>query len=529
MNGVAFRIRQPRNRAGRDAKSGGQAMSRAGERHGGPWAQISGHTITSEAERNRMATKEFPLTPVSVSHVETRHRRIRTAIPVPESVPLLERLRSLEPRSMGGQPPIIWDHGEGFCVFDPYGNRWIDFSSGVLVTASGHGRPEIVDAIRDMAGRGLYHAYCFPTRIREELVAEITALLPAPLKRVFLLTTGSEAVECCIKLARTHGLAAGGRRKSVLVGFEHAFHGRTLGAQLAGGSPGLKTWIGDLDRRFVQVPFPDGFRQPDVGFHVFERSLAAQGVNPEEVCGVLTETYQGCNATLMPAEYARALRAWCDRHQAVFIGDEIQAGFGRTGTLFGFEHWGIVPDLVACGKGISGGMPLAAVLGTGPLMDLYGPGEMTSTHSANPICAAAALANLRVLRSEGLVENAARLGPVFADGVGRIARASGGSIGRWDAAGLVAALQFTRPGSTDPDPDPAWEMVRLAIQRGVMLFAPVGVGGSTIKINPPLVITEAGLSEGLGVLEEIAGESARGGEPRGRRSRGASCEPPRAG
>jgi len=459
-----------------------------------------------------MATREFPLTPVSVPEVHTRHRRIRTPIPVPESIPLLERLRRLEPRSMGGQPPVIWDRGEGFCVFDPYGNRWIDFSSGVLVAASGHGRPEIVEAIRDMAAKGLYHAYCFPTAVRAELAAELTALLPAPLERVFLLTTGSEAVECCIKLARTQGLSVGGRRKSILVSFENAFHGRTLGAQLAGGSPGLKAWIGELDERFVQVPFPDGFRQRETGFDSFESSLGKQGVDAREVCGVLTETYQGCNASLMPAGYAKALRGWCDRHGAVLIFDEIQAGFGRCGTLFGFERCGIVPDLVACGKGISGGMPLAAVLGTGELMDLYGPGEMTSTHSANPICAAAALANLRVLRREGLVEHAARLGPVLAEGAARVAQASGGRIGRWDSAGLVAAVQFTRPGSTDPDPEPAWETVWRAVQRGVMLFAPVGVGGCAVKINPPLVISEEALGEGLAVLEEVAGEVAAAGD-----------------
>jgi 4-aminobutyrate aminotransferase-like enzyme len=220
----------------------------------------------------------------------------------------------------------------------------------------------------------------------------------------------------------------------------------------------------------------------------------------------MSETYQGCNACLMPADYAQALRRWCDRHQAVLIFDEIQAGFGRTGKPFGFMHGGIVPDLVACGKGISGCMPLAAVLGTEELMNMYGPGEMTSTHSANPICAAAALANLRVIRREKLVENAARLAPVLAEGAERIAKAARGKVGKVDATGLVAALQFARPGTTEPQPQDAWELVRRAIQRGVMLFAPVGVGGGAVKINPPLVIAEEPLREGLGVLEEIARE-----------------------
>jgi 4-aminobutyrate aminotransferase / (S)-3-amino-2-methylpropionate transaminase / 5-aminovalerate transaminase len=188
--------------------------------------------------------------------------------------------------------------------------------------------------------------------------------LPPPLKRVFLLTTGSEATECAIKLARTQGLKIGGKEKNILVSFQNGFHGRTMGAQLAGGGPALKAWLGGEDPRFIQVPFPDGFRQKDTSFQVFLDSLAAQKVDPARVCGVIGETYQGGNACLIPADYARQLRTWCDRQGAVLILDEIQAGFGRTGKLFGFQHMGIVPDLVCCGKGISGGMPLSAVLGT---------------------------------------------------------------------------------------------------------------------------------------------------------------------
>ncbi len=453
-----------------------------------------------------MATKEFPLIPQAVPHVKTAYRTIQTSIPVPESIGILEHLRISEPRSMGGQPPILWDRGEGFTVSDRFGNRWIDFSSGVLVTASGHGRPEILDAIAGTARHGLYHAYCFPTEIRARLIDELQSLLPPPLSRVFLLTTGSEATECCLKLARTYGMQEGGPRKSIFVTFENAFHGRTMGAQWAGGIPGLKTWLGEPDPRFVQVPFPDGFRQKDVSFDVFEKTLADKGIDPNNVCGVMSETFQGCNATLMPAEYAQALRGWCERHKALMIFDEVQGAFGRAGKMFAFQHLGVVPDLVACGKGISGGMPLSAVLGAAKWMDMYGPGEMTSTHSANPICAAAALANLQVIRKEKLVENAAQLTSVLKAGVSRIVAAANGKIGASNAVGLVAALQFTKPGTVEPCPDLSWEIVKHAIERGVMLFAPVGVGGCAIKICPPLPINQEALEEGLAVLEDIVAE-----------------------
>jgi 4-aminobutyrate aminotransferase-like enzyme len=210
----------------------------------------------------------------------------------------------------------------------------------------------------------------------------------------------------------------------------------------------------------------------------------------------------------MPTPYAQALRKWCDAHKAVMIYDEIQAGFGRTGKAFGFQHCGVVPDLVACGKGVSGGMPLSAVLGTEELMNMYGPGEMTSTHSANPICCAAAMASLQTIRKDKLVDNAAKLAPVLKAGAGRIAKALGKKVGKWDATGLVAALQFTKPGTTTPEPDAAWEFVRRAVGRGIMLFAPVGIGGCAVKINPPLLINEEGLGEGLDVLETLAKEIA---------------------
>lgn len=452
-----------------------------------------------------MATKEFPLIPRDVEHIETKYRRIKTAIPVRESIPILSQLRAAEPRSMGGQPPVIWDSGEGCLIRDPYGNQWIDFSAGVLVTAAGHGHPKIKKAIQEIVGDGLYHAYCFPTEIRSRLATKIQSLLPAPLAKVFLLTTGSEATECAIKLARTQGLKVGGESKRVLVTFENGFHGRTMGSQLAGGSAALKSWIGGEGNDFVQVPFPDGFRCPDTSFDVFTNVLANKGVNPDSVCGVMSETYQGCNASLMPVEYAQALRKWCDVHKAMLVFDEVQAGFGRTGTLFGFEHYGVVPDLACFGKGISGGMPLSAVAGTEELMSLYGPGEMTSTHSANPVCAAAALANIEVILEENLIGNVKRLEPILMDAGRKMKAASGGRIGRAEGVGLVLALQFVKPGTTSPDPEAAFEVVSRSIERGVMLFAPVGVGGGAIKINPPLVITEEMLREGLEVVAEVIG------------------------
>ena len=183
---------------------------------------------------------QFDLTPRSVPRVETAFRRISTDLPVPESVPLLETLARLEPVSMRGLPPVVWDRAEGFQVFDAWGNCWIDWSSGILVANAGHGRQEICDAIAAQAAGKLLTNYCFPTEIRARLVERLASLLPAPLEKVFLVSTGSEAVETAIKLCRAYGVRQGGRAKHVIVSFVNAFHGRTLGAQQVGGIPALK-------------------------------------------------------------------------------------------------------------------------------------------------------------------------------------------------------------------------------------------------------------------------------------------------
>jgi 4-aminobutyrate aminotransferase / (S)-3-amino-2-methylpropionate transaminase / 5-aminovalerate transaminase len=223
------------------------------------------------------------------------------------------------------------------------------------------------------------------------------------------------------------------------------------------------------------------------------------------VAGVILETYQGGSAAFAPPEYMQALRQWCDRYDALLVCDEVQAGFGRTGMLWGFEHYGIVPDLATFGKGISSSLPIAAVAGRPDVMDLHPPGSMTSTHTGNPICCAAALASIDLVIRESLAENSRRLGGLLHDSLHALADRFP-QIGCVAGKGLVAGVACVVPGTKDPDGDLAWAVVERCIEKGVLLFAPVGFGGATIKICPPLVITEAALAESLGVLEEAFGE-----------------------
>ncbi len=451
-------------------------------------------------------SRPFLLKPRSVPRVETALRRIVTPIPVPESLPVLEKLHRFEPVAMQGQPPIVWNRAIGFQVEDAYGNCWIDWSSGVLVTNAGHGRREIIDAINAQASLGLLHNYCFPSEIRAQLAERLVSLLPAPLDKVFLLTTGSETVECAIKLCRTHGVKVGGRGKNVVVSFDKAFHGRTLGAQQAGGIPALKEWIVNLDKGFVQVPFPDGFRTPDTSFDFFLKSVSEAGIAAPNVAGVILETYQGGSAAFAPREYMQQLRKWTAGNKILLVCDEVQAGFGRTGTFWGFEHYGIVPDLITMGKGISGSLPLAAVGGPAAVMDLQPPGSMTSTHTGNPVCCAAALASLDLILKEGLVEQARAMGERMHQRL-RELKKRWPQIGAVDGKGLVAGIACVKPHSKEPDGALAANVVRSCIEKGVLLFSPVGLGSATVKIAPPLTITAEAIDESCGVLEEAFAEA----------------------
>ncbi len=403
---------------------------------------------------------------------------------------------------MQGQAPVVWDRAENFQVFDKWGNCWIDWSSGVLIANAGHGRQEIVDAIVAQAQAKLLTNYCFPSEIRARLTQTLIDLLPEPLKKVFLLTTGSETVECAIKLSRAHAVRKYGRQKNVIVSYEKAFHGRTMGSQQAGGIPALKEWMVHLDPGFVQVPFPDGFRTTDTSFEFFLESLTQQGVAPEQIAGVILETYQGGSASFAPVAYMQRMYEWTRRHDILLTCDEVQAGFGRTGKLWGFEHYGLVPDLTTWGKGVSSSLPLAFVAGRPDVMDLFPPGSMTSTHTGNPVCCAAALASLDLVLKEDLSGNAERVGAVLFERLRAIQRTYPTVVGNVDGKGLVAGMACVRPGTLEPDADLAFEIVQRMMEKGVLLFSPVGFGGATIKICPPLTITTDAIVESTSVLAE---------------------------
>lgn len=448
--------------------------------------------------------KSFEFEPVELAEpISTPNREIKTEIPVRASQSTIEILRKYEPLSMSGQPLVVWNRAEGVHIFDEYGNKWLDFSSGVLVANAGHARDEAKAAMHEVADR-LHHSYCFPNKERaalcEYLVEECA---PEYMDKVFLLTTGSEAIECAIKIARAYAHQSGGTDKDYIITFEGDFHGRTMGSQMAGGIPGLKDWIANPDPCMVNVPIPDGFRGQDTSFDGFLNALAAQKVEAGKIAGICLETYQGGTAILLPDDYMQKLRAFCDENNILLIFDEVQSGFGRCGKMWGFQHYGVKADMIVCGKGISSGMPLSAVIGHSDWMNVFAPGSMTSTHTGNPVCCAVALANIKLLIEDGLIDNAAKLESIFKQRMAHFEEKYPDNVGRAEATGLVAAVQMVpEKGSLEPDHETTFEIIKHAVEHGLMMFGPVGQGGGTVKLCPPLCISEEQLIEGLDVLEE---------------------------
>jgi 4-aminobutyrate aminotransferase / (S)-3-amino-2-methylpropionate transaminase / 5-aminovalerate transaminase len=450
---------------------------------------------------------KYNLIPVDVPKVSTRYRKIKTKLPVPESLRIFRILSESEPESMMGQPPVIWDKAEGFQIYDKWGNKWLDWSSGVLITNAGHGRKQIIKALQGLLDRKLLSTYVFVHEKRAELTKMLQGLSPDPGNYlVFLLSSGSEATENCIKLAKTYALEKHGPKKKYLVSFNNAFHGRTLGAQLAGGMAKLKTWIIDEGKTFIQVPFPDGYKNEDTSFDLFLGSLKKQGINPADIAGIITESYQGVGPDFLPVEYAKKLEAFCLEYDIVSIFDEVQAGFGRSGKMFTYEHYGIKPDLIACGKGISSSLPLSAVIGRKDIMGLYPPGSMTSTHSGSPLPVVAAIESLKIIKKEKLVENSRKLGEILIPELERIRNKYPDVLGCMHGKGLVAGIQVVKKGSKVPDSDTALKINEKCFHKGLLMFAPVGIAGECLKIAPPLNTTEEALREGIKVFEEACDE-----------------------
>jgi 4-aminobutyrate aminotransferase-like enzyme len=447
--------------------------------------------------------------PVTVPLVETAYRRIATQIPAPGTAELLAELDATESRSMHGQMPLVWDRAFDFSIYDQAGNKWIDFTSGIFVANTGHGNRVVRDAVRAAVDRGLAHSYSYVTEIRARYLQKLVDFAPPPLEKAMLFSAGTEATEAAFKLMRMYGQQQNKRRLGI-VSLAGNYHGRTMAAQMLGGPDEHRAWMGLTDPDVHRLPFPYGQALGNESGAEFwskcDAGLQAEGIDPaRDICGVLLEGYQGWNAAFYPADYVTELADWCRKNDVLLGFDEIQSGFGRTGRKFAFEHYGVEPDLICTGKGMGSGVPLSGVIGRAEIMDLPEIGNMSSTHSAGPLVCAAGLATIEEIERLNLVAESDRKGRLLRRGLMALQSDSGGRISSISGRGLVAALIFDDEACNGNAAAFADQVCLKSLERGLLL---VRTGRESIKIGPPLTISDDALEEGLGVLSEAMADAA---------------------
>jgi 4-aminobutyrate aminotransferase-like enzyme len=456
-----------------------------------------------------MAAHSFSRLPQSVPSVSTANRLIQTAIPAPGSREILEWLEAFESRSMHGQLPLVWDHAEDFSIFDAAGNRWIDFTSTIFVANVGHSNPRVTAAMKEALDRPLYGCYAYANENRARYLEKLVNFAGAPFEKAFLLSAGTEATEGALKLMRMHGQKQGKRRRGVIC-IEGNWHGRTMGAQMMSSNLSQRDWIGYQDADIHHIPFPYAWtlmgRTPEAFLDESLAKLKKTGIDlAQDVCGFMLETFQGWGAVFYPPEYVQAIERVCRKHSILLTFDEMQAGFGRTGKAFGFQHYGVIPDLICCGKGMGGGVPLSGVIGRAEIMDLPDIGNMSSTHSANPLVCAAGLAVIEEMDERNLIAEAARKGELLFTALHKLQARFPDRISNLLGKGLIAAVLFKHPETSEADGSFASKVAELCMQKGLLV---VHTGRESIKIGPPLTITDDALLEGVDVLGESIAEVA---------------------
>jgi 4-aminobutyrate aminotransferase/(S)-3-amino-2-methylpropionate transaminase len=430
----------------------------------------------------------------------TRAIDLRTEVPGPRSREITDRKERVVADPLGLYLPIVIAEGRGATVTDVDGNSFVDFTGGVGCLNVGHAHPRVVAAVQEQAARFFHTDFTIvPYEIYVEYAERLTAIAPfsGPCKAAFF-NAGTEAVENAVKFAR------GYTRRPAVIGFEGAFHGRTLlSLTLTSKTHPYKAGLGPFAPEVYRVPFPDEYRGITArnALDALERALSTQ-VAAETVAAIVVEPILGEGGfTVAPAEFMEGLRAICDREGILLVVDEVQTGFGRTGRMFAIEHSGIEPDLMTLAKSIAAGIPLSAVVGKAEIMDSLWNNAVGGTYVGNPIALAAAVAVLDVFEEERLVERAQRIGETIRARMlawqERFA-----AIGDVRGVGAMLAIEYVEDRETkEPAPGIASRVAEEAALRGLLLMT-AGINSNCNRVLCPLVISDAELEAALAAWEE---------------------------
>jgi len=412
---------------------------------------------------------------------------------------LMERRRAAIPRGVGQSHEVFIARGENAEVWDVEGRRYIDFAGGIAVLNTGHCRPEIMQAVKDQID--LYTHTCFQVLAYEpyvELAERINALAPGNFaKKTMFLSTGAEAVENAIKIARAH------TKRSGIIAFTSGYHGRTLlTLGLTGKVAPYKTGFGPFPSEIFHAQFPNAAHGVSVDDAIASiESIFKNDIEANRVAAIIVEPVQGEGGfNVAPFDFLQRLRTLCDQHGIVMIADEIQTGAGRTGTWFAVEQSGVAPDLITMAKSMAGGYPISGVVGRAEIMDAPAPGGLGGTYAGSPIACAAALAVLNVFAKENLLERSRQLGAHLMNSLKTMA-GKHKCIADVRGLGAMVAIELCKDGDPhQPSAEMAKAMAAEATQRGLILLT-CGTYGNVVRILVPLTASDAIVDEGLAIME----------------------------
>lgn len=407
--------------------------------------------------------------------VETKHRRISTPVPHPDDLELLEELRKVESDAVPKQLPI-WLCAYEYQVYDNHDNMFLDFTSGIFVTNTGHGNERVHSAIEKMS---TFHTYSFLNKHRINFLKKLIEITPAFAEKACLFSAGTEATEAVISIMERWSIKSG--NDDSIMALKGAMHGNTHAAKRLSGRKQLKRGI-------------DGFyTSPDLADMINVMNFA-----PKDMCGIILESYEGWSAKFHNKKDIKTIVKQAHDRGIIICFDEIQGGFGRTGKMFAYEHYDVEPDLVCLGKGLTGSLPVSAVIGRAKYMDCLPEGELGSTHSGNPVGCAAGLANLEEFSKDDfkIVEDSRVKGELLHEHLNLLKDEYPEFITEVNGHGLLAAIITKTKEQSD-------RVCELAKQRGLLL---VHTGRESIKIGPPLTIPTDALLEGIEVIVECFGE-----------------------
>ncbi|MFI7109286.1 4-aminobutyrate--2-oxoglutarate transaminase [Nonomuraea sp. NPDC050227] len=433
-----------------------------------------------------------------------QERRVVTAIPGPKSQELLARKQAAVPSGIGTTLPVFVTRAGGGILQDADGNSLIDFGSGIAVTNVGNSAPKVVERVQKQAADFTHTCFMVtPYESYVQVCEKLNELTPGDHeKRTFLVNSGAEAVENAVKVARH---ATG--RQAVVV-FDHGYHGRTLlSMTMTAKNMPYKQGFGPYAPEVYRVPLAYPFRWPTGADNCAEEAAAQaidqinKQVGAENVAAVVIEPIAGEGGFIVPARgFLPRIAEFCRANGIVFVADEVQTGFARTGDLFACEDEGVVPDIICTAKGIAGGLPLAAVTGRADLMDHVHVGGLGGTYGGNPLACEAALGVLETIESEDLVAKARRIGEIMLPRL-RALQERFPAIGDVRGRGAMIAIELVEPGTKNPDPAAVQEIVKRCHAEGLVVLT-AGTYGNVLRFLPPLVMPEHLLEEGLGILEK---------------------------